>query len=118
MIATDPDTMHLHEALQQEDREQFIKAMTEELKSHINRKHWKIVPLKSVPEGKRCLPMVWSMKRKKNPLGEIIKYKARHYAGRHRSIEFVDYWDTYSPVVSWQTIRLMLVLAIVNNWHI
>ena len=24
----------------------------------------------------------------------------------------------YSPVVSWQTIRLVFVLAIVNNWHI
>ena len=118
MVATDPDTMHLHEALQQEDREHFIEAMTEELKSHIKRKHWKIVPLKSVPKGKRCLPMVWSMKRKKNPLGEIIKYKARLCVGGHRSIEFVDYWDTYSPVVSWQTIRLMFVLAIVNNWHI
>ena len=51
--------------------------MTTELKSHIKRKHWKIIPLKAVPKGKRCLPMVWSMKRKKNPLGEVIKYKAR-----------------------------------------
>ena len=33
-------------------------------------------------------------------------------------MEFVDYWDTYSPVVSWQTIRLIFILAIVNDWHI
>ena len=33
-------------------------------------------------------------------------------------MEFVDYWDTYSPVVSWQTIRLIFVLAIVNKWYI
>ena len=38
--------------------------------------------------------------------------------GVHRSVEFIDYWDTYSPVVSWQTIRLIFVIALVNNWHI
>ena len=62
--------------------------------------------------------MVWPMKRKKNPLGEVIKYTARICVGGHRSIEFIDYWDTYSPVVSWQTIRLIFTLAIVNNWHV
>ena len=58
------------------------------------------------------------MKQKRNPIGEIVKWKARLCAGGHRSIEFVDYLDTYSPVVSWQTIRLIFTLAIVNNWHI
>ena len=33
-------------------------------------------------------------------------------------MEFVDYWDTYSPVVSWQTIRLVFTLALINKWHI
>ena len=51
-------------------------------------------------------------------MGEITKWKGRLCAGGHRSVEFVDYWDTYSPVVSWQTIRLIFVLAIVNDWHI
>lgn len=32
--------------------------------------------------------------------------------------EFIDYWDTYSPVVLWQRIRLTFILAIVNGWHI
>ena len=33
-------------------------------------------------------------------------------------MEFVDYWDTYSPVVSWQTICLVFTLDIINNWYI
>jgi hypothetical protein len=61
--------------------------------------------------------MVWAMKRKRNPLGEIIKVKARLCAGGHRSIENVDYWDTYAPVVSWSTVRLMIIFALINNWH-
>lgn len=107
--------MHLNEALQQHDREKFLGAMAKELKDHIKSKHWKVVPLKYVPKGKRCLPMVWSMKRKKKPLGEVIKYKARLCVGGHWLIEFVDYWDTYLPVVSWQTIRLIFTLAIAND---
>ena len=77
-----------------------------------------MVPLRSIPKGKTPIPMVWSMKRKRNPIGKVVKWKARLCAGGHKSTEFIDYWDTYSPVVSWQTIRLVFTLAIVNNWHI
>ena len=77
-----------------------------------------IVPLKNVPKHKKPIPMVWSMKRKRNPLGEITKWEARLCAGGHKYIEIVDYWSTYSPVVPWQTIRLVLILALIKNWHI
>lgn len=118
LIATDPDTMTLTEALEEPDKEHFIEAMTKELMDHIKRGHWKVVPLESVPSHKRAIPMVWAMKRKRNPLGEVTRYKARLCAGGHRSIPFVDYWSTYSPVVSWNTIRLVFTLAIINQWHI
>ena len=117
-LVTDPDTMTLKEALEQDDRSHFLAAMKKELKDHISRKHWKEVPRRSVPSHKTCISMVWSMKRKRDPVGNIVKWKARLCAGGHRSIEFVDYWNTYSPVVSWQTIRLIFTLAIINNWHI
>ena len=61
--------------------------------------------------------MVGSMKRKRNPLREITKWKARLYARGHKSIENVDYWSTYSPIFLWSTFRLILVLALVNNWE-
>ena len=83
-LASDPDTMHMSEALQQPDREEFIAAMKKELSDHIKRRHWKVVPLKSIQKGKRPLPMVWSMKRKRNPLGEVTHYNARLCAGGHR----------------------------------
>ena len=117
-IATDPDTMTLNEALSQPDRDHFLEAMKKELHDHISRGHWKVIPAKCIPAHKRSIPMVWAMKRKRNPVGDIIKWKARLCAGGHRSTEFVDYWDTYSPVVSWQTIHLIFVIALLNNWHI
>jgi hypothetical protein len=75
--SSDPNTMTFYEAMQAPDREEFIKAMKKELHNHIKRKHWTIVPLKSIPPHKRAIPMIWSMKFKKDPMGEIIKRKAR-----------------------------------------
>jgi hypothetical protein len=118
LIGSDPDTMHLEDALKQPDRAEFVKAMHKEVNDHIVRKHcWKVVPSKAVLKGKIPRPMVWSMKRKRNPIGDIIKWKARLCAGGHKSLSFVDYWCTYSPIVSWNTVRLMIVMALFNNWH-
>jgi hypothetical protein len=114
-IGSDPDTMHLDEAINQPDREEFIKSMNKELQDHIDRGHWKVIPSKSVPSGKMPIPMVWSMKRKRDPIGEIIKLKARLCAGGHKSLEFVDYWTTYSPVVSWNSVRLVVSMALINE---
>jgi hypothetical protein len=76
-----------------------------------------IVPLKSVPPHKQALPMVWSMKRKRNPIGIIIKWKAHLCAGRHKSVKFIDFWSTYSPVVLWSTVCILIVLALINGWY-
>ena len=116
--SSDPDTMHLHEAMAQSDRAEFLKAMEKELADHIARKHWKVVPLSEVPTNRKPIPMVWSFKRKRNPIGEIVKYKARLCAGGHKQIHGVDFWSTYSPVVSWTSVRLMLILALLQGWHI
>ena len=118
--SSDPDTMTLDQAMKEPDRDKFLEAMSKELNDHIDRQHWKIVPLSSVPlyKGKRhALPMVWAMKRKRDPLGNVIKWKARLCAGGHKSLEAVDYWNTYSPVVSWSTVRLIITLALINDWH-
>ena len=116
--SSDPDVMTFEEAMRCPDRDKFIEAMHKELDDHIQRRHWKVVPSKSIPRHKRAIPMVWSMKCKRDPVGNIIKWKARLCAGGHRSIENVDYWGTYSPVVSWSTVRLAIIFALINNWHI
>jgi hypothetical protein len=116
-VGSDPDTMTLDEALKEPDREQFIAAMRKELMDRVGRKHWKVVPRKSVPPHKRSIPMVWSTKRKRNPIGEITKWKARLCAGGHRSLPYIDYWSTYSPVVSWNTVWMLIVMALLNGWQ-
>ena len=46
-----PYTTTLYESMSQSDRENFIKATKKEMEDHINRKHWKLIPLKYLPKG-------------------------------------------------------------------
>ena len=78
------DTIHLEEALNQPGREKFIKAMYKELKDHVDRKHWKVIPLILVPQNKIPSPMLWLTKQKRNPIREIVKRKACLYTGGHK----------------------------------
>ena len=116
-VSSNPDTMTLSEDLKQPDCHEFIKVLEKELRDHVDCKHWKVVPLKSIPVGKHSITILWSIKRKRNTLGDIVKWKARLCAGGYQSIKSIDYWDTYSPVVSWSTVRLMIVFAILIGWH-
>ena len=53
-----PDIRCYHEAMQSSDREKFVLAMEQEVKTHSEGKHWEVVSRTSVPDGKRVLPSV------------------------------------------------------------
>ena len=57
------------------------------------------------------------MKRKIRPNGSLVKHKARLCAGGHRQAFELNYWDTYSPVVQWATVRLLLIIAYIENLY-
>ena len=84
--------------------------MTKEVNDHTRRKHWKVVSISDmINSGYKEKPImaIWSMKRKRNPLGDIIKYKARLCAHGGQTIKGVHYENTYAPVVTWTTIRFL-----------
>jgi hypothetical protein len=116
----DPDTMTLSQALTQPDADQFINAMEKEVRDHEQRGHWHIV---SKADMRKCgyshhpIMAVWSMKRKRDPLGIITKYKARLCAHGGQTVKGIHYQESYSPVVAWTTIRLILILSLIFKWH-
>jgi hypothetical protein len=79
--------------------------------------HWEQVHCTSMPANHKALPAIWAMKRKSRPDGTLLKHKACLCAGRHRQIYKVNYWDTYSPVVQWAMVRLLLVIAALKGLH-
>lgn len=113
----DDDTMYLHQARRQPDWLHFSKAMIDELLAHTNREHWTIVSRNSVPDGHKIMRSVWSMKRKRKvATGEIYKWKARLCVDGSSQQHGVNFWETFSPTVQWETLRTLLTLAIANNW--
>jgi hypothetical protein len=100
-----PDTMYLHEALKAPDREQFIKAMVEEVQAREGKEHWELVPKSDVPDDMLILAAVWSMKRKRRiNTREVYKWKARLNVHGGKQIKNVHYWEKYSPIVKWSSI--------------
>jgi hypothetical protein len=63
------------------------------------------------------LPSTWAFKVKRLSDGTLRKFKARFFVRGDRQIQDVDYFDTYSPVVNWTTVRLMLVLSAILKLH-
>ena len=113
----DPDTMYLHQAMKAEDRKDFQTAMMKEVQAHLDNGNFKVIHQSEVPEGEAILPTVWQMKRKRDiRTREIKKHKARLNVDGSKMIEGIHYTETYAPVASWNSIRMLLILSQVHGW--
>ena len=106
----DPDYLRFHQAMAGPHREAFHIGMKKEIKELEERSTWTVVKRSSIPEGANVLPGTWEFRIKRFPTGLIQKFKARFCVRGDKQVEGVDFFDTYAPVVSWTTIRLLLVL--------
>lgn len=72
-----------------------------------------------VPEGHTVLPAVWQTMRQKRDAktGAIKKYKARLSIDGPRMKSGIHYHETYSPVASWNSVRMLLTLTAVHGWY-
>jgi Reverse transcriptase (RNA-dependent DNA polymerase) len=115
--SNNPDIMYLNEAMAAPDKDQFRKAMSLEVKSHEANHHWELMKRSELPPGTEVLPAVWAFRRKRRiATGEVYKWKARLNLHGGRQTKDVNYWETYSPVVGWSTIRMFLILMLLNGW--
>ncbi len=93
-----------------------MEAVIKEVNGHINNNHWKLIPRTKVPESTEVVPSVWAMQSKQDlMMGRVTKHKARLnlHGGKH---DFgTNYYKTYAPVVTWFTIRHLIVFGILFN---
>ena len=61
--------------------------------------------------------MIWSFKRKRHPDGSLSKYKARLCCHGGQQQWGINYWETYAPVVTWASVRTLLVMSKIHGMH-
>ena len=68
--------------------------------------------LTELPEGRKVIGSKWVFKVKHNADGSVEKHKARLVAQGFSQKHGVDYDETFSPVVRFESIRTVIALAV------
>ena len=110
---SDPDTLSYEQAVKDKDKSKWIEAAQAEIDGLTSNGTWVEVPTSEAKT--RIVPGTWVFKRKRSPDGTIKKYKAR-YCVRGDLVE--GEFDTFAPVVSWSTIRIVLIISVVLGWEL
>ena len=110
--ANDADTPNWHQAMNGPYAKEFWAACETELETLRQMNVWDVVDREP---WMNVLPSTWAFKLKRYADGLLRKVKARFCARGDRQIEGIDFFETYAPVVSWTTVRLMLILSIQLN---
>jgi histone deacetylase 1/2 len=106
--ANSDDNPTWNDAMGGEDGEGYWQACIKEHETLLKRGVWEEVEKES---WMNVLPSVWAFKCKRYPDGLVRKLKARFCAMGCCQKENVDYFETFAPVVNWQTVRIMLAMS-------
>lgn len=107
-----PEPTTYQDVLRSSEKDKWIEAMNNEVKSLQNNETWELTNL---PDNRKALRCKWVFKIKRNPDGTVDKYKARLVAVGYSQKKGIDYDQTFSPVAKMSTIRILLSIAANEN---
>ena len=102
----------LEEALTSEHGKQWKDAADSEYESLMKNETWKLVEL---PSGRKPIGCKWVFKVKYGSDGKVERFKGRLVAKGYAQQYGIDYEETFSPVVRFSSIRLLLAYAVQND---
>ena len=112
MVAEIIEPKNYSDAMKTTEKAHWIEAMKEEMISLEENSTWDLVDL---PTGHKIISNRWIYRVKRDANGKINRYKARLVARGFNQREGIDYDETFSPVVRFDTIRVMLSIAANEN---
>lgn len=107
--AINDEPLSVSEALASCEKQQWQQAMADEFQSLISNKTWDLVKL---PDGCKAITNKWVFKRKTDSAGKVERHKARLVARGCSQRHGIDYVETFSPVVRYSSLRMLLALAV------
>lgn len=102
------DPVSYKEAISSNHSTQWLAAMEDELKSMKDNNVWDLVEL---PQGVKAVGCKWVYKTKLDSSGNIERYKARLVAKGFTQRKGIDFNDTFSPVSSKDSFRIIMALV-------
>ena len=94
---------------------EWKQAMDREYESLTQNGTWDLVPL---PQGKKMIDGKWVFKLKTGADGTEFRKKARYVAKGFSQQKGIDYQETFSPVISMPSLRVMLSLAAYKDFEL
>lgn len=98
------------EAVNSNERDDWLKAVNEEMKSQIKNGTWEYVKRTEVPKKFRIMSSRWVFKKKENMNGENV-FKARLVIRGFSDRNWYDLTETYAPVARLTDVRFILSLS-------
>ena len=111
-MANKEDNPTYREAMSSPNKVGFIAAVEKEILTLMDLDVYDLV---DITPDKKIFSDVWALQQKQYPDVLLKQLKARLCAYGFEQIKGVDYFETYSPVVMWITVQLLLDMSILLN---
>lgn len=108
-LASNDESKTYEEAIKSEEKVEWKKAMDEEYESLVKNNTWVLV---DTPKNESVIDNRWVFKIKRKPDGTIERYKARLVVRGFTQCYGVNYYETFSPVVTFSSIRAILAISV------
>lgn len=109
----DPDSYA--DAMRSNSRDKWEIAMRKEMQALKDQDTWILVPR---PKDKTVIQNRWVFRTKYRPDGSVDRLKARLVAKGFTQKKGIDYQETFSPVVRFETVRILFALIEHQNLHV
>jgi hypothetical protein len=111
-VTSDPNEPQTYgQAINSTNKESWVDAMKDEFKSMAKRQVWAPCKVNNMRDGANVLDTKWVYKLKSDG-----RYRARLVAKGYNQIPGVDFTESHSPVANDVSIRLVLIICLLNNW--
>jgi hypothetical protein len=110
----------IKEAMRAPDSAQRRAACDVEMKKLREQNCWTVVRRADIPKGTRVMGGRWTFKYKRDETGALSKvsHRSRYVAKGFTQIKNVHYFESFSPVASFVTLRLVFALTALPHFHV